>query len=42
MKFKKIKRFLAVTQDVIEISVEHINTPNEVLYFRQYNEKEEK
>ena len=34
MKFKKIKRFLTTDQDVIELNVEHINTPNEIVYFR--------
>ena len=34
MKFKKIKRFLTTEQDVIELKVKHINTPNEVIYFK--------
>lgn len=34
MKFKKMKRFLMPTQDVIEINIKYINKPNEVVYFR--------
>lgn len=34
MKFKKIKRFLMTGQDVIEINIEYINKPNEIVYFR--------
>lgn len=34
MKFKKIKRFLMTGQDIIEINIEYINKPNEIVYFR--------
>lgn len=34
MKFKKIKRFLANEQDVIEIFIHYLNKSTEIKYFR--------